>query len=80
MTTETLQAAIRAVPFQPFTLRLADGRALPVPHREFIAHRPGGRIAAVIGDDESAAYVDLLLVVSLEYAPPAPTPKRKRSG
>lgn len=65
MTTEALQRAIHAQPFKPFTLHLAEQRTLTVPHPDFIAHRPGGRIAVVLGPDDSAEYVDLLLVVSL---------------
>lgn len=71
MTTEQLQSALHAQPFQPFALRLADGRSLSVPHRDFVAHKPGGRIAIVVSDDESHVAVDLLLVVSLDF-PPAP--------
>lgn len=71
MTTETLQKAIHAQPFRPFVLHLADQRQISIPHPDFIAHRPGGRIALVAGLDDSAEYVDLLLVVSLAYAPPA---------
>lgn len=72
MTTETLQRAIHATPFRPFALHLADQRTLHVPHPDFIAHKPGGRIAVVILPDDTPEYVDLLLVVSL--APAAPSP------
>lgn len=75
MTTETLQRAIHAQPFKPFVLNLADQRQVSVPHPDFIAHRAGGRIALVLvlvlGTDDSAEYVDLLLVVSLAYAAPS---------
>jgi hypothetical protein len=74
MTTETLQRAIHAQPFRPFTLHLADQRTLTIPHPDFIAHRPGGRIAVVIQQDDFAEYVDLLLVVSLEFGAPATAP------
>jgi hypothetical protein len=54
-------------PFEPFTVRLADGRALPVPHREFISVSPGGRRVIVYGKDDSVAMVEPLLIASLEF-------------
>ena len=69
MTTESLQKALHAAPFQSFTLHLADGRTLPVPHRDFVAHRPGGRVAVIMDDDDGFELVDLLLVVSLKFEP-----------
>jgi hypothetical protein len=40
MTIETLQRALRAAPFIPFTLHLADGREFYVPHPDFVAYHP----------------------------------------
>ena len=74
MTTEQLHNLIRAVPFQPIVIHLADGRAVPVPHPEFIAHRPNSRIALVSLPNDSFEIIDLLLVVSLEGMPPASAP------
>jgi hypothetical protein len=66
MTTEKLREVHRAQPFQPFTLHLADGRSLHVPHPEwFWMHPKGGRIAVVVRD-RSFDLVDLLLVSSVE--------------
>ncbi len=67
MTIETLDKAIHAVPFRPFSLRLADGRSLPVPHPDFVAFNPKGRVAVVIDERDGAEYVDLLGVVSLGF-------------
>lgn len=67
MTIETLDRAYRAVPFRPFSFRLADGRSLPVPHPEFLAYNPKGRLALVLDERDGAEYVDLLLVVSLSF-------------
>ncbi len=66
MTTDTLTRTIRAAPFRPFWLRLADGRSLPVPHPDFIAF-PGGRTAIVMDETEGFEIVDRLLVVSLGF-------------
>lgn len=65
MTTEQLQAMLRAAPFQPFDIHLADGRALTVGHRELVLVTRGGRTVGVAVDDNAIEIVDLLLVTSL---------------
>ena len=70
MTIEQLQVAHRAEPFQPFTLYLADGRQIAVPHREFLSQSPSGRTAIVHHEDDSWSVVDLLLITELKFAPP----------
>lgn len=67
MTIETLTRAHTARPFRPFAFRLADGRALPVPHPEHLAFNPRGRTAIVVDDRDGFEVVDLLLVVSLSF-------------
>lgn len=69
MTSTQLQAVIRARPFRPFTIRLADGRAVDVPHPEVIAHCAGGGIAAVSLPGDSFAVIDLPSIVSLDVRP-----------
>ena len=66
MTIEQLQAVHQATPFKPFTIHLADGRALDVPHRDFLLHSPPGRTLFVFTDDDRFSIVDLLLVTELE--------------
>jgi hypothetical protein len=56
----------QAVPFRPFTIDLADGRHLNVPHREFLSHSPSGRTVIVYGEEESFSVIDLLLVTRLK--------------
>jgi hypothetical protein len=46
-----LREALRQQPFEPFAIRLADGRSLPVYHPEFVA--VGQRRAVVIGENDS---------------------------
>ena len=78
MTVEQLRNALQAQPFRPFNLRMADGRALLVPHKEFLTMSPGGRTIIVFRPDESFSIVDLLLVNELDFqapvggAPPSP--------
>ncbi len=66
MTIDQLLQVIRAQPFKPFRLNLADGRHLEIHHPEFVARSPSGRTAIVYKPDESFEIVDLLLVVSID--------------
>jgi hypothetical protein len=70
-----LREALRQQPFEPFTIRLADGRSLPVLHPEFVA--VGKRRAVVIGEDDSWSWIEPLLIVSLDSLP---TRKGGQSG
>jgi hypothetical protein len=65
MDTEGLREALRRQPFEPFTIRLADGRALRVPHSEFVA--VGSRRIIVAGQDDSWSAIEPILIVSLDY-------------
>lgn len=68
-----VRAVLRREPFQPFTLRLADGRAITIRHPDFVAL--GQRHIFVVHEDESLSTIEPLLIVSIEEAPPA-----KQSG
>lgn len=75
MTVERLKEIYDAEPFLPFVMHLADGRSIPVHHREFIATAPSGRTIVVFQPDDTMNIVDLLLVTDLEI-----TPKKRKSG
>jgi hypothetical protein len=66
MTIEQLRNVHQARPFRPFSIHLADGRVLYVPHSEFLSHSPTGRTVIVHQSDDSFSIVDLLLVTELE--------------
>jgi hypothetical protein len=68
MTSEEIRKHLRAQPFQPFTLHLADGRSVHVPHSEFMLLAPKSRVAVVV-HDRFYEYVDVLLVTSVEVKP-----------
>jgi hypothetical protein len=68
MRPETLHEVIRAAPFRPFAMILADGSGVPVPHPEWIAFA-GGRIALVTDPEDRAHYVDTALVMKIEIGP-----------
>jgi hypothetical protein len=57
-------------PFEPFTIRLTDGRGLPVPHPDFVALGP--RRVVVVAQDNSWTVLEPILVVSLDYQSPRP--------
>ena len=55
-----------AEPFQPFLIHMANGRKIPVRHREFMALAPSGRTAYVYQTNDDSEAVDVALVTSLE--------------
>ena len=57
-------------PFEPFLIRLADGRSLPVPHRDFVALTPRRVIAGA--EDDSRSILEPLMIVSLDSMPTNP--------
>jgi hypothetical protein len=66
MTTQQLHAMLRAAPFQPFDVYLANGKAIPVRHPELVLVTPGGRTIVIASEDDAVEIVDLLLVTSLK--------------
>jgi hypothetical protein len=66
MTIERLKELYDAEPFQPFIIHLADGREIPVHHRDFIMAVPSGRTVFVAQPDDSVNIIDLLLVTDVE--------------
>jgi hypothetical protein len=80
MTIERLRSLCDSEPLRPFIIHLADGRQLPVRHREFIASAPSGRTVTVYQPDDTMNIVDLLVVTDLEIeAGPNATRKEKQS-
>ena len=69
MTIEQLRRIHEAQPFRAFTIHLADGRQLEVPHREFLSHSPSGRTVIVYHLDDTFSVIDLLLVTEIEVHP-----------
>ncbi len=65
-----IREALHRQPFEPFVMRLADGRSVPVRHPDFMAVHP--RRIVVIAEDGAWSVVEPLLVVSLDYARPKP--------
>ena len=66
MILEQVKDLYAAQPFRPFVLHLADGREIPVQHRDFIMPAPNGRTLAVYQPDSRLNLIDLLLVTDVE--------------
>lgn len=66
MTIEGLRSHHQARPLRPFTIYLADGRAIRVEHPEFLALTGGGRTVIVtFPRSERFETIDLLMVTSI---------------
>jgi len=65
MDLEGIREALRRQPFEPFSICLADGRSLAVPHPEMVA--VGKRRVIVVEADDSWSVIEPLLIVSLDY-------------
>jgi hypothetical protein len=68
-----VREALHRLPFEPFEIRLADGRALPVSHPDFVAL--GTRRIVVVNENDQTSIIEPLLIVSLDSMP-----NRGRSG
>jgi hypothetical protein len=78
MTVEQLRTAYNAQPFRPFVMHLADGREIPVHHREFMMTVPSGRTVLVCKPDDTVNIIDLLLITDLEFRPQTNGSGRRR--
>jgi hypothetical protein len=78
MTIEQLRTVYNAQPFRPFTIHLADGRQIPVRHRDFIMAVPSGRTLFVCQPDDTVNIIDVLLVTDLELSPASNGSGKKR--
>jgi hypothetical protein len=62
-----VREALHRLPFEPFEIRLADGRALPVPYPDFVAL--GTRRIVVVDENDQTSIIEPLLIVSLDSMP-----------
>lgn len=70
MTGEQLIKHLKANPFVPFKIFIADGRVIPVDHPEYVLYIPGHR-TFVAADLRDGTYdtLDLLLVTTIQTKP-----------
>jgi hypothetical protein len=77
MDLQGIREALNRRPFEHFSLRLADGRSLAVPHPETVA--VGKRRLILVKPDDSWLVIEPLLIVSLDYNSKRPTKRHKNS-
>jgi hypothetical protein len=77
-----IREALHKQPFEPFVIRLADRRSLPVPHPDFVAVTP--RRIVVVEENGSWSVVEPLLIVTLDYDAAKKggngSPRKRRKG
>jgi hypothetical protein len=80
VTPDELRKLLRAAPFRPFRLHLADQRTFDVLHPEFVAIQPAGRWIVVVAPSELGGYevVNLPLIVSMTVMPEPPASQQRR--
>jgi hypothetical protein len=79
MDTNTIRKAVLKRPFQPFILRMVDGRTFQVSHPEYLA--VSRRVVLVIDPTtEAGLYLEPVLISSLEPIVSPPSPPMQRDG
>jgi hypothetical protein len=79
MKADDLRALQHAVPFQAFSLALADGRSFDVPHPDFISVAPKGTAVALWDKDGNiGGYLDSALIAEVRIAQAGRTPRRRK--
>jgi hypothetical protein len=73
MTIEQPRNVVDARPFRPFAIHLADGRRVPVHHREFLPTVPSGKTVVVCQPDDTLNILDLPLITDLEIRSSSPS-------
>ncbi len=65
-----IRALLRATPFQPFTISLADGREYPVEHPDFVLASSTDVPQVIIEEAGGEThFLSLLLIASIKQAP-----------
>lgn len=73
MTTEDVKRLLQANPFEPFEIRLVDGRVLIVRHPDFVLFPPKSfRTMHVFDQNGHETIVNTTIVIRLDPIRPAP--------
>ena len=81
MQPEELLQRLRQRPFEPFAVRLADGRAFPVPHPDFLSIAPRGTDLALWAEDGGiGGYLDAALIAEVRTEEPKRGSSKRRSS
>jgi hypothetical protein len=65
---EEIRTRLRAIPFEPFTIHLADGRTLFVPHQDFVWMPKLGALFYFHDEPGGSERINPLLIVSVRGA------------
>ena len=69
MTKDDIRKQLETLPFQPFTIRLTDGRACRIPARDFASLSPTGRTLGMWSSAEGGMRLfDVALITEIELA------------
>jgi hypothetical protein len=71
---EELPATIGAKPFQPFAIRLPEGRTVRIIHHDFASLSPDGRTLWAYHADRFCDMIDVMLISSIHLDPPPEPP------
>jgi hypothetical protein len=63
---DDLRGYLRTAPFEPFEIRLSNGRVYTIEHPEFMALAPDGRTVACYTDDSRLVTVAIQHINSIE--------------
>lgn len=79
---DDIKKALRAEPFRPFIVNLADGRTFAINHPEFLAVPPDGRrtIIVFLPGEEGFEIIDPTLVTSLTIDKKKGNGRKKKAG
>ena len=80
MRAEDLQEVIRAQPFRPFALMLADGIRLAVPHPEWIYLTPTKKTVIHATPNDRLRIPDVAQLLGVEVEPPVPAQSPDSDG
>jgi len=80
-TSNQVREAMKAQPFRPFLIRLADGRNFRVEHPEFAMLGPNGMELLFVGDDQGIHQIYVPLIVEIDTPSTQPAqPGREGNG
>lgn len=80
MISDQLREVLRAQPFRPFTVYIADGRKFTVDHPELMMVTPGGRTAFLAIGAETTERIDVLMITSLSTGERHGRGRRRKAG
>ena len=65
---EQIAEVIRRQPFQPFDIKMSDGRAYKVDHPEFVSVSRDGRVVVYHTTDNRMLFLEMHHITTLEVA------------